>query len=316
MALARRILLALNPTRRRTRWPLKAAIALAITTLVLFPRLDLLLRDLQHWSRLDALIEPDAPGLAALEARVRQRLGVALPTPSPDDPPRAAPAPTPQLNGPEVLRITQAVVEEAIPYAWDWDTWWVADYVPRVHETLKAGREDCDGRAVVAASLLKRMGYDARLMSDMGHVWVWTPEGQTMNPSPLAGGAVFVVQDDQGSRLNWNAVFNWRSIIFDWGRNISYGIAVFPLWRELILVLTAWTLVLGRNTRWPSALTGLGLAIGGWMLIRWTCGDFWNPSVAAAWAGLAFALAGFGLTAWPARRVKPATPHPTPPSTP
>ena len=44
-----------------------------------------------------------------------------------------------------------------------------ADYMPTVKEifdkaaeTDGAAREDCDGRAVIAASLMKRLGYDAR----------------------------------------------------------------------------------------------------------------------------------------------------------
>lgn len=271
-----RVLRLFNPSRRRARWPIKLGVGLVVTTLVLFPRVDLLVRNIGHWARLDLMIEPDAPGLAKLEAEVRKRL-----------PADAAPA--------EALRVTEAVVYEAVAYAFDWETWGNADYLPRVEETLAAGREDCDGQAVVAASLLKRMGYDARLMSDVGHVWVWTPEGESMSPSPLAGGEVFLRQGERGAELNWGAVFNWRSIVFDWGRNLSYGIAVFPMWRELALVVMAWVLMLGRRTRWGVAITGLGLAIGGWMLVRWMCGDFWNPAVWAAWGGLGMAAGGFGM---------------------
>lgn len=267
---------AINPTSRLIRWPLKTAIAAAVLLFMLFPRVDLLVRNIRHWARLDLLIEPGAPGLEKLEAEVRRQL--------------------PEGAGPDVaLRVTERVVYEAVPYAFDWDTWGNADYVPRVEETLAAGREDCDGQAVVAASLLKRMGYDARLMSDMGHVWVWTPEGESMSPSVLAGGEVFVMQGESGSELNWAAVFNWRSIVMDWGRNVSFGIAVFPAWREAVLIGVAWLLLLGRRPRWAVAATGLALAVGGWMLVRAMCGDFWQPAVGAAWGGLGLCLAGLAM---------------------
>ena len=283
-------------SKRRFRWPLKAGIGVVVTTLVLFPRVDLLIRNIGHWARLNELIEPDAPGLDALEAQVRERLdsepfpadsGLAL-EPRPDDPAR-------------VLATTQAVVEEAIPYAWDWETWGVADYVPRVAETLAKGQEDCDGRAVVAASLLRRMGYDARLVSDMGHVWVWTPSGETMSPGELAGGEVFLRQGDNGSEVNLAAVFNARSIAFDWAKNLAYGVAVFPAWREGVLVVLAWGLVLGRRPRWGGAVLGLAMLAAGWWVVRVGGADYWSPRIGLVWLG--FGMAAVGLVgAMAARR--------------
>lgn len=271
-----RVLALLNPRRRRIRWPLKIAIALSITTLVLYPRPNLLVRNIIHWSRLDLLIEPEEPGLAPLEAAVRARLG-------------------PDADAAEALRIVEDVVYQAIPYAWDWDTWGVADYVPTVAQTLRAGQEDCDGRAVVAASLLARLGYEARLMSDLGHVWVWTPHGQTMSPSEPAGGEVFVQQGESGSTLNWAAVFNLRALAIDWPRNIAYGIAVFPAGREMILLAAAWLLALGRRPNRALAAIGLALLIVGLLTIRWKCKDFWSPTIAYAWIG--FGCIGAGIAA-------------------
>lgn len=278
----------LNPTRRRLRWPLKLGIGGLVVLLVLFPRLDLLARNIAHWSNLGALIDPDAPGLSALTDTVTARL-------------------TPSSTPADALIQTQAVVYEAIPYSWDWDTWGVADYVPTVSETLEAGREDCDGRAVVAASILRRLGYDARLMSDAGHVWVWTPEGQTMDPSTTASGQTFVTQDDQGrSTLNWGAVLSVRAILYDWSRNLGYGIAVFPAWREAVILGTIWVLLLSRRPRWAGVLASLVLLVGGWVVIRTTAIDFWNPSVQGTWAGFLLTVIGLG-GAWVFGRSRPVS---------
>lgn len=274
---------------------------MVVTTLVLFPRVDLLIRNIGHWARLNELIEPDAPGLEALEARVRERLA----TPSTGTEP-GQPAPSPVEDPALVLAATQAVVEEAIPYAWDWETWGVADYVPRVGETLAKGQEDCDGRAVVAASLLRRMGYDARLVSDMGHVWVWTPSGETMSPGELAGGEAFLRQGENGSEVNLAAVFNARSIAYDWARNLAYGVAVFPAWREAVLVLLAWGLVLGRRPRWGGAILGLAVLVAGWWVVRVGGADYWSPRIGLVWLGFGMVASGV-VGAWAAcRRASPA----------
>jgi hypothetical protein len=104
----------------------------------------------------------------------------------------------------------------------------VAEYLPTVAEVFEQGREDCDGRAVVAASLLRRMGYDAWLVSDLLHVWVETPEGETMSPT---GGEKTFVGTDAGTQ----ATVSMR-ILQNAGRGLVYGIAVFPLMRESIIL--------------------------------------------------------------------------------
>lgn len=304
---------AINPRSRPRRWGLKVAIAMVVTTLVLFPRVDLLVRNIGHWARLDLLIEPDAPGLDVLEARIRERMArnaAAAALARASEPGGDPSVPDAAADAAEVLRVTEEVVYEAVPYAWDWETWWVADYVPRVEETLRAGQEDCDGQAVVAASLLRRMGYDARLMSDLGHVWVWTPQGESMSPSVLAGGVVFVTQDERGSHLDWGAVLNLRAVVFDWARNVSYGIAVFPAWREGVLIACAWGLLLAPRPRWGGALVGLGLLVSGWLLIRWMCADFWQASIGSAWGGLGLAAVGVVATLRSAARPDGAAAEP------
>ncbi|MBU0618174.1 MAG: hypothetical protein KKI02_10690, partial [Planctomycetes bacterium] len=130
----------------------------------------------------------------------------------------------------ETLQVVQEAVCERIPYAWDWEVWGVCEYLPTVGEVFEQGREDCDGRAVVAASLLKRMGYDAWLVSDLLHVWVATPDGETMSPT---GGEKTLVGTDAGTQATISA-----RLIQNLGRGLSYGVAVFPLIRELIILAT------------------------------------------------------------------------------
>jgi hypothetical protein len=215
---------ALNRLRWFWRCPLKIAVFLLVTALVLYPKVWLLPRAVERYRDMNSVLDPMHPQLAALQERVRARL----------------PANTPMK---ETLQIVQEAVCERIPYAWDWQVWGVCEYLPTVDEVFQKGREDCDGRAVVAASLLRRMGYDAWLVSDLLHVWVQTPEGETM--SPTGAEKTFV-----GTKAGTRATISAR-LIQNLARGLSYGVAVFPLIRELIILVTLCVLTMQpRSSVW------------------------------------------------------------------
>ena len=110
------------------------------------------------------------------------------------------------------------------------------DYLPTVTEVIEQGKEDCDGQAVVAASLLKNFGYDAQLVNDLVHMWVKTDKGETMSP----GKAAVVVATEDGLTIRPPA-------ITEISKALAFGIAVFPLVRELIVVIALWLLLLRDN---------------------------------------------------------------------
>jgi hypothetical protein len=161
---------------------------------------------------MNSVLQPDHPGLARLEAAVRERAKA-------------------DATPPELLGVVQQVVYQAIPYAWDWDVWGVADYLPTTAEVLEKGREDCDGRAVVSASLLRRMGYQAWLVSDLTHCWVATPAGEVMSPGKgektFEGGK----PGEPATRVRFTL-----GTLANLGRSLGFGIAVFPLTRELVIL--------------------------------------------------------------------------------
>ena len=255
----------LNPRLRVIRWPLKTALFLVVVIWVCFPDPRLLTRNLRNWFRLQELVEPDHPELQPWVERVRADLQ-----------PRTSPR--------RALAQVEAFVRQAVPYEWDWVTWGAADYLPTLSEmlALRPVREDCDGRAVAAASMLQKLGYDARLVTDLKHVWVWTPQGETMGP----GGRKFVESDQRGTRLNWAALTATPA-------NLAYGIAAFPWTRELIVLLTFWLLLLRRAPRWPWALLGLAVLLDGWLIFRLACR---NPWPAGLWDSVG-ALLGWGHVA-------------------
>ncbi len=190
----------------------------------------------------------------------------------------------------ELLPVVQGFVVERVPYAYDWETWGVVDYLPTVEEVVTMGREDCDGRAVIAASLLRGRGVEARLVADGAHVWVWTPLGETMGPHAVAT----VVATDDAYRIDWSGL----GIL---PRALAFGVAVFPWPREALVLVVLWlTLLHPRLGRRRAALSA-ALLIGALVLLR-RGGAYWHqPGGLLLGAGLLAFVAALGV-AWAPRR--------------
>lgn len=267
----------LNPARRRVRWSLKLSFLLLLLVAVLYPNPVLLVRNIDHWSRLNELPDPDDPALAPLAGDLAPRLeGV--------------------TSDRHALSIVEAYVWTRLPYAWDWDTWGVVDYVPTVSEAIAKGREDCDGQAVIAAALLRHFGYEAHLVTDGTHVWVWTPAGETMSPLQTASGRSVVRADERGSHFDILAIIDPRALLVDWPSSLAYGGHVFPLWRQLVLVAGVWLCLLTPSARRRRELVlGLGFVLA--LLLLRRAGGFEEARVGAslAWVALAIACLPFAL---------------------
>lgn len=225
------------------RGPLKLFVFVVGLLLVLFPRVDRIAPWAYRLSAMDRLIDPDAPELAPLEERIRAKL-------------------PPGTSARDALPIVNRVVREAIPYTWDWDRWGNADYWPTVAEALTGPGEDCDGRAVVAASLLRRLGFEAWLVSDLLHVWVGTPEGETMEPTSARRTFVGGAPGTQGTVATVNLDVLTNAI-----RGLAYGISVFPTARVVLIVVVAAALTLHPWVGWPRTTLSLLLFGGGVALL-------------------------------------------------
>ncbi len=248
------------------RAPAKGAILAATVFLVCFPYPNLFIRNVQHWRNPNALIAPEAEGLQPWLDELRPKL-------------EGKPA------GAEALKVVEGFVYEKVPYAWDWDTWGVADYLPTVPETLQAGAEDCDGRALISASLLRNLGYKADLVTDGMHVWVKTDHGETMSPGRLPK---LIEAKDGQVKIRWSNLLNIP-------KSSAFAVSVFPLGRELIILLVFWSLAVRTGMR--PIITGacLTMLVGGLLLLRATGADAWHPSgldIAGQWTSLAILLTG------------------------
>jgi hypothetical protein len=289
-----------NLRPRRLAWdcwyvriPFKWVIFAVVCWFVCFPNPIQSFRHIEHLRNMQALIEPDAPELGAWIERITKEL------------PKARPLAVSQADGDGssakpisalvIQQVVQEFVLENVKYEWDWNLWGASDYMPTVQEMFEKAREsggevreDCDGRAVIAASLMAALGYKPTIATDLRHVWVTTPEGEWMGP----GGAKTMVATTQGTQVHATTLLSNIPI------SLSYGIAVFPLTRELIILLTAFVLMLRRNSDWRWAAVGLVLLVQGLLFMR--LGYLAPHSVSRqvsswpTWVGIGHVVVGFG----------------------
>jgi hypothetical protein len=259
-----------SPRHRAGRWyvrmPLKWLAFALVTFFVLFPNPVLFVRHVKHLSNLNAMVQPGAPELATWDGEVRQRLLKLGAASEVSDGPLAELSRHAKVAPSRIQQEVERFVYEKVAYEWDWDQWGNADYMPTVAEMFAQAqtrpnhqlKEDCDGRAVMAASLMRRLGYESRIVTDLRHVWVATPEGQWMGP----GRAQTVVSTPQGNKVIL------ATALSNIGASLSFGVAVFPLLRELLIAAAAFLLAYKRGV--SSRLAGLGglLLLQGLLFLR------------------------------------------------
>lgn len=144
------------------------AVKLGVFTIVLFfmlnPRPGLFVKQLPRYLDMEALIQTDFPALK----QINQEIDVMVP-------PNASPK--------EEFSAVQRYVYQHIPYEYDWDNWGNIDFWPTAEQVWERRQEDCDGRAVLAASILRSHGFpSAKLVGNIRHIWVHVDQGELMGP--------------------------------------------------------------------------------------------------------------------------------------
>ena len=180
---------------------------------LLFPHPGRALHEIQMLRDPNALIAPDDPAVAKLSVDV----DAAMPK---------------TLDRPHQVAWIEWYIEKRIIYANDWDQWLNVDYWPTPGETLASGREDCDGIAVVTASLLRHRGFRARIEASYEHVWVEVEGERILHPDKET--------DFDGEHWSMPGL----KLILPW---LRYSLSEFPLWRWGTIV--AWAVVV---LRWPN----------------------------------------------------------------
>ena len=145
------------------------------------------------------------------------------------------------------------VLDHAVPYAYDWQSVGVPWYFPTTREALRAGRGDCESRALVLASILTAKGIPNELRMSFDHIWVDYP-GKQANALENAG-VEFAGRSGGRFFIHWPKDFNLRQEVADqvaifwtpapWGRVLllALGILFIPLWNVAARVFAGGGLV-------------------------------------------------------------------------
>ena len=225
--------------------------------LILFPDVPKLCSQLGRIGAAESLIESAHPAVAEMSRAVDREM-------------------PPGLTRAEQVVWIEKFVGRSLPYCHDWTQWWNADYWPTASEAIAAGREDCDGIAVVAASVLRHRGFRARLVGNTMHIWVAVDD---------TGQEILGAQEDKAfaSDLGWSLP-RFSTLV----EGMRFGLVEFP-WSRWGLLL-AWGLgVISWGSRRrvlrsvAAGLVALGLAVAAAHLVH---GAAFGVSIAALLLGL------------------------------
>lgn len=211
------------------RWAARAAILLLGTLLILFPNLSKLAVYLPRLADPESLVEPDHPAVATLSRLIDQEMPAGLPAS-------------------EQVRRVETFVAERLAYVHDWSQWWNVDYWPTASEAIEAGREDCDGIAVVTASVLRHRGFRARLVGNTLHIWVAVDD---------TGQEILGAQHDKAFSSDTGWTLPQPSTLL---RGARFSLAEFPIARWALLVAWIMAVLAWGNRRRVFESIGAGLA--------------------------------------------------------
>ncbi len=223
------------------RWLVKLLLLGVVVLFTLYPHPVLLVREIQHLSNVESLIQPDLPEVAEMNREITAQL-------------------KPDATKREEFRAVERYVYEHIRYEYDWFNWGNLDYWPTAKEAIDRKREDCDGQAIVAASVLRARGFKtASVVANLQHCWVTVDGSELMGPQP----------DKNMRRVGDRVVLSFPEV-----RTILASTAMinkFPAVRCLVILVTVLVLAYHpcRNLSGFLGVLTLGL-VGMVLLLDWS----------------------------------------------
>jgi len=216
-----------------TRRPLrragfKLAIFAVVVLFALYPNPVLLVRQIFHLFDTESLIQPDLPAMPAINREIDQLIATNKPVLT-------------------EFKAVERFVYRRIRYQYDWHGWWNLDYWPTTAEVWERQREDCDGRAVLAVSILRARGHpEARLVANLQHVWVAVGTNELMGPMEDKN-----FRREGGKMVNGKLVGAKTLITMPSLKTVLDSLAMtckFPAWRVVLILVTLLALAFHPGT--------------------------------------------------------------------
>ncbi len=196
----------------RLIWQLliKITIFSIVLFFVLFPNPVIFVEQVKNLSDLESLIQSDFSGIEEINSQIDTLLAE-------------------NCTLEEEFQIIQHYIYKNIPYSYDWDNWGVVDYWPSADAVWQRRTEDCDGRAVLAAAILRSRGFEtANLAGSLRHVWVTVDGQELMGPD----------KEKSLKKVDGKTIISlpsWKMIL----TGFAFILSEFPAIRNLIILLTA-----------------------------------------------------------------------------
>lgn len=250
---------------------LKLALLAAVVLFALYPNPVLLVRQVHHLLNMEQLIQPGLPAMPEINRDIDQLIATN----------------TPALTE---FKAVERYVYRRIPYQYDWHGWANLDYWPTAAEVWERKREDCDGRAVLAVSILRARGYpEARLVANLQHVWVAVGTNELMGPMADRN-----FRREGGRMVDGKLVGAKTVITLPALKTLLDSLALtckFPAWRVVLMLVTLLALLFHPATDTGRFATLCAVMLAGYaVFLDWcvrrvdrdTAGLDWNFPVAAA----------------------------------
>jgi hypothetical protein len=262
---------------------LKALLFAAIAVVVLNPNLKRAAMQIRHTIHPERLVRPDFPALPLINAHLDEFIAASDPRYS-------------------EARLVAKYVLRQIRYVNDYKNWGNIEYWPTAAEVWNKQQEDCDGRAILATSILRSRGYGStRLIVGLNHMWIMVDENELDPYKPAR--YVALLNPDPNFSLNWSdgprpnkvlrlaRAFVRPTALRD---NSAHLFADIPGFRKAILVSTLLLLCYHpcRSRKGMVAVLALGLVAVA-VLATWQpdTGQVVRVSIGGAILGLAILLA-------------------------
>jgi hypothetical protein len=143
---------------------LKSVLFAALIAVVLNPDLKRGILQLKHTLHPESLIQTDFPGLRSINPQIDRLIAA-------------------DGGSHSEARLVARFVVNKIKYVTDYENWSNVEYWPTAQEAWRKRQEDCDGRAILATSILRARGYhSARMVIGLDHMWIKVNENEK-NPS-------------------------------------------------------------------------------------------------------------------------------------
>ncbi len=252
---------ALNAMRSLPRLSIKSAVFLLTLLFVLFPNPFLLVKQIAHFNEPEQCIQTDFDGVDAALRSIDSLAGEA--------PDSAA-----------VLAAVEQFVYDHVTYSYDWHSWGCVDYWPPAEQVYKGGVEDCDGRAILAVSLLRAHGFrSAHLVGNANHMWAAVDTFEIMGPRAEA-------TFNNADGVTTIALPGFNALL----TSLATAMTVFPGSRVLLLSLVVLLLCLHSAATRMQLLSAVTLLLGGLYLLKDWGGLFRRDIVGALSLELLFGL--------------------------